>query len=110
MDKSVYPGCDTICCFPDDGRKLDPSLIKNRRKTSGPGAATCDDEGGCTETTSKRPIRHTPPQAAYRLKKKSDGPSAAAPATKCASATPLRTQVANAKRDKLEALRNKPVN
>lgn len=110
MDKSVYPGCDTICCFPDDGRKLDPSLIKNRRKTSGPGAATCDDEGGCTESTSKAPIRHTPAPAAYRLKKKTGGPAATAPAPKCASATPLRTQVANAKRDKLEALRNKPVN
>ncbi len=110
QDGSVYPGCNTICCFPDDGRKLDPSLIKNRRKTSGPGAATCDDEGGCTEKTSKAPIRHTPAPAAYRLKKKTDGPAATAPAPKCASATPLRTQVANAKRDKLEALRNKPVN
>jgi hypothetical protein len=108
-DGSVYPGCNTLCCIPDDGRKLDPSLIRNRRKTSGPGAATCDDEGGCKETTSKAPIRHTPSQPAFRLKKKTDAPAPPAP-TKCTSATPLRTQVANAKRDKLEALRNKPVN
>ncbi len=108
-DGSVYPGCNTLCCIPDDGRKLDPSLIRNRRKTSGPGAATCDDEGGCTETTSKAPIRHTPSQPAFRLKKKTDAPAPPAP-TKCTSATPLRTQVANAKRDKLESLRNKPVN
>lgn len=108
QDSGVYPGCNTICCFPDDGRQLDPSLIKNRRKTSGPGAATCDDEGGCTETTSKAPIRHTPLPAPYSLKKKTALPTP--PAPKCASATPLRTQMANAKRDKLETLRNKPVN
>ncbi len=111
-DPNVYPGCDTICCFPDDGRQLDPSLIKNWRKTSGPGAPTCDDEGGCAEPASKALIRHTPAHAGYRLKRKGGAGPAAAPAPKCAStgATPLRTQVANAKSQKLQTLRNQPVN
>lgn len=105
-DASVYPGCTTLCCYPDDGRVLDPSLIRNRRKTTGPGAAGCDDESGCTEADSKPVIRHTPAPAAFRLKKKTGAP--AGPEPTCTSATPIRTLIANKKRDKLQSLRETP--
>lgn len=107
-DPNVYPGCNTTCCFPDDGRELDPSFIRNLRKPSGPGAAGCNDEAGCGEADSKPVIRHTPSNAAYRLKKKSDLP--APPPEKCASAIPLRNVIAQKKSDKLQALRAKPTN
>jgi hypothetical protein len=107
-DANIYPGCNTFCCFPDDGRELDPSFIRNLRKPSGPGAAGCEDEVSCEEGASKPIIRHTPANAAYRLKKKSAAPVAPAVAPKCTSAVPLRNVIAQKKSDKLQALREKP--
>lgn len=105
-DENLYPGCNTLCCLPDDGRVIDPSLIPNRRRRTGPGAQSCDDEAGCAEADSKPVIRHTPAPPAYRLKKKSETP--ASPAPKCASATPLRTAIANKKSEKIQTLRGNP--